>query len=245
MVYGAIVNGLRISELAERAGVTTSTVRYYERIGLVAAPRRTAAGYRAYDADAEARLRFITRAKRMGLSLDEIAELMGVWDGTNCGAAKERLASLIDDKRAAIARQIVELRTFEEQLAAVRSNIVASPTPTTCDADLGCCAPELSPIPVACTLPAGERPEREAAITSLFAQVQAWKRTNRTLSLRFVATSTIEADVARLTAEESACCAFLAFDTRRIGSELVWEITAPSEEAEAVLDAFAALIPGV
>src|SRR4051794_4472439 len=52
-VYGARMDGLRISQLASRAGVSTSTVRYYERIGLVPMPTRTSSGYRAYDADAE------------------------------------------------------------------------------------------------------------------------------------------------------------------------------------------------
>src|SRR5882724_72163 len=108
MVYGPSMDGLRISELAERAGVSTSTVRYYERIGLVPMPSRTPSGYRAYDPQAEARLLFITRAKRMGLSLEEIGELMTIWDGTNCGATKDRLVSLLDAKRAEIAAQIRE-----------------------------------------------------------------------------------------------------------------------------------------
>ncbi len=72
------MDGLKISEVAERAGVATSTVRYYERIGLVPSPARTPAGYRAYDDAAEARLLFISRAKRLGLSLEQIAELLGI-----------------------------------------------------------------------------------------------------------------------------------------------------------------------
>ena len=50
------MDALRISQLAERAGVSTSTVRYYERIGLVPMPSRTPSGYRAYEPQAEARL---------------------------------------------------------------------------------------------------------------------------------------------------------------------------------------------
>ena len=56
---------MKISELAERTGVSASTVRYYERTGLVPPPARTPSGYRSYDEDAEARLLFVTRAKRM------------------------------------------------------------------------------------------------------------------------------------------------------------------------------------
>src|SRR5947209_6978872 len=51
-----LMDGLRISELAGRAGVATSTVRYYERVGLMPGPERTASGYRSYGRDAETRL---------------------------------------------------------------------------------------------------------------------------------------------------------------------------------------------
>jgi len=57
---------MRISELADTVGVPASTVRYYERVGLLAAPARTASGYRDYDDDAASRLLFITRSRRMG-----------------------------------------------------------------------------------------------------------------------------------------------------------------------------------
>ena len=256
---------LRISQLAERAGVSTSTVRYYERIGLVPMPNRTPSGYREYDPQAEARLLFSTRGKRMGLSLDEIAELMAIWDGTNCGATKDRLVSLLENKRAEIAEQIRELRSFERQLVEVQVSIAASPTPDTCDTDLGCCAPELhdvavtvsiplrvrgskgevlnEPIPIACTLSASERPDREAAISSLFSKVVGWDRTSRSLQLRFAPTDDIERQVDILTAQESACCAFLTFGTRHENDELVWDITAPSDEADVVIDEFAALLP--
>ncbi len=258
------MDGLRISELAHRVGVSTSTVRYYERIGLVPVPNRTASGYRDYDARAEARLLFITRGKRMGLSLEEIAELMTIWDGTNCGATKDRLVGLLDDKCAEIAEQIRELQSFETQLADVQASITASPTPDTCDTDLGCCAPELrdvdvtigiprstarfevvvgEPVPIACTLSATERPGREAALKSLLTNVASCDRTKRSLRLRFKPDDDIESQVEALTAQESECCAFLTFETRRDTAELIWEITAPSDVADIVLDEFAALVP--
>jgi DNA-binding transcriptional MerR regulator len=240
MAYGGDMDGMRISELAERAGVSTSTVRYYERIGLVPEPRRTPSGYRAYDPDAQARLLFITRGKRMGLSLEAIAGLIAIWDGTNCDATKERLAALLDGKRAEIAQQIRELRSFETQLAAVQANIAGSPSTETCAPDLDCCTPDM---PVACTLPAAERPERAAAFASLFERVVDWDRTSRRLEFRFADTAAVEEQIRGLTALESACCAFLSFGTRREADELIWEITAPGDEADAVLDELAAFIP--
>ena len=94
---------MRISELAESAGVPASTVRYYERVGLMALPPRTASGYRDYGDDAAARLLFIARARRMGLSCEQITTLLPVWAGTNCGAAHDRVARLIEEKQAEIA----------------------------------------------------------------------------------------------------------------------------------------------
>ena len=82
---------VRISELAESAGVPASTVRYYERVGLMALPARTASGYRDYGEDEAGRLLFITRARRMGLSCEQITELLPVWAGTNCSAAQDRV----------------------------------------------------------------------------------------------------------------------------------------------------------
>ena len=72
-----------ISEAAARTGFTASALRFYESAGLVT-PARTAAGYRTYDDHSIDRLRFIARAKHLGLSLGEITELVQLWDGDRC-----------------------------------------------------------------------------------------------------------------------------------------------------------------
>ena len=133
---------MRISELADQVGVATSTVRYYERVGLLAEPGRSPSGYREYGEDDAARLLFISRARRMGLSCEQILDLLPVWDGTNCAAAQERVTQLIDAKQAEIAERIVELEDFAGQLEAVRLALVASPPPQACRTDLSCCVPE-------------------------------------------------------------------------------------------------------
>ncbi|MCE5232910.1 MAG: heavy metal-responsive transcriptional regulator [Mizugakiibacter sp.] len=69
---------LTIGAVAQRAGVAIDTIRYYEREGLLPAPRRRASGYRDYDAAAVERLRFIRRAKELGFSLDGIRELLAL-----------------------------------------------------------------------------------------------------------------------------------------------------------------------
>jgi MerR family copper efflux transcriptional regulator len=70
------VSHLTISQLAKRARVNVETIRYYERRGLLPAPSRRASGYRQYSQDNVAYLRFIRRAKTLGFSLKEIAELL-------------------------------------------------------------------------------------------------------------------------------------------------------------------------
>lgn len=75
-VYAAVVStGYKIKDVADRSGFSTATLRYYEEIGLLPEVSRTPAGYRVYDDHTLERLAFISRAKQLGCSLDEIADL--------------------------------------------------------------------------------------------------------------------------------------------------------------------------
>ena len=132
---------MRISELAGHAGVPVSTVRYYERIGLLAEPARTGSGYREYDDNAATQLLFVTRARKLGLTCEQIVELLPIWGGTNCTSTHDEVARLIDHKKAEIAVRIKELSTFAAQLDSVRTMLESSPPPHSCRADLTCCVP--------------------------------------------------------------------------------------------------------
>lgn len=100
---------LTVSKLAEEAGTSADTVRYYERIGLLPEAERSRSGYRLYDAAAVERLRFIKRAQRFGLRLEAIAELLDVRQRGLCPcghtrrALEERVAEL-DSELASLAR---------------------------------------------------------------------------------------------------------------------------------------------
>lgn len=83
---------LTIGKLAKRAGVGVDTVRFYERQGLLPRPRRTNAGYRVYAAADADRVRFIRRAKALGFSLAEIAELLQLNAGGGSRVAVRQLA---------------------------------------------------------------------------------------------------------------------------------------------------------
>ncbi len=140
---------MRISELAASAAVPTSTVRYYERVGLLARPQRTTSGYRDYGEDAAAQLLFIARARRMGLSCEQVTSLLPVWAGNaNCGATQERIIRLIEDKQSEIADRIAELQRFSAQLDDVRTRLESVAPPPACRADLSCCVPESTRVPV-------------------------------------------------------------------------------------------------
>jgi DNA-binding transcriptional MerR regulator len=106
---------LTIGQLARDAHVPLDTVRYYERRGLLPLPPRTAAGYRQYSVDTVRRVAFIKRAQALGLTLDEIADLLAlrVTQGRACSTVEAQA-------RTAIARldgQLTEIRRMREALA--------------------------------------------------------------------------------------------------------------------------------
>ncbi len=101
----AVVKGMQRAELARRTGSNLETVRYYEKVGLLPAPPRTAAGYRDYNTTHERRLRFVLRARELGFSLDEIRELLRLVDESDrpCAEASAVAVAHLSDVRAKIA----------------------------------------------------------------------------------------------------------------------------------------------
>lgn len=102
-----------IGSLATATAVPVETIRYYQKRGLLAEPLRPPGGIRRYDESYARRLRFIKRAKELGFSLEEIAELLALEDGQHCRAA-ERLG---ERKLAVIRQRIEQLRRIEKSLA--------------------------------------------------------------------------------------------------------------------------------
>lgn len=109
---------MQIGVLAERAGVTPKTIRYYERIGLLPPARRTPSGYRDYTAEDAARLAFIRSAKALGVTLDEIKEVLAFRDR---GAAPcPYVLRLIDAKVEEIGQRVRGLRRLAADLKRLR-----------------------------------------------------------------------------------------------------------------------------
>lgn len=108
--------GRRIGEVARRAGVSADTVRYYERLGLVNPPRRAESGYRLYSDVELGRLRFIRRAKLLGLSLSDIHILLGLGEAGEYPALRRQVTGLLRQKLDECEVRLVELTAFKTEL---------------------------------------------------------------------------------------------------------------------------------
>lgn len=108
---------MRIGELAALTGVTNKTIRYYEDIGLLPSPRRSANDYRDYDDDAVDRLRFVRDAQATGLTLTEIGWILDArgHGKTTCSHVVELLEAHLEE----LDRHIAELRHTRRQLAEI------------------------------------------------------------------------------------------------------------------------------
>lgn len=101
-------------ELAERAGVSTDTLRHYERKGLLALPARTMGGYRRYPPEALARVRLIRRALLVGFSLDELGRVLG--ERERGGAPCRGVRALVSERLTAVDREIASLHALKKEL---------------------------------------------------------------------------------------------------------------------------------
>lgn len=105
---------LTIGQLAKSAGVNLTTIRFYERRGLIPKPHRSASGYRQYSPDIITRIRFIKNAQALGFTLEEISELLELKANTNthCKTIKGHAAHKI----ALVDRKIQALKTMKKAL---------------------------------------------------------------------------------------------------------------------------------
>ena len=105
---------MKIGELAKATGLSAKTIRFYEAEGLIPNPPRTDSGYRAYTGTDVTRLEFILKAKRLGLSLDEIKGILRLHDRSKPTCVHVR--SLLEEKVAQIEAAIQDLLGFKEEL---------------------------------------------------------------------------------------------------------------------------------
>ena len=104
----------QVGEVSRSLGINPQTLYFYERIGLIPSPRRTEAGYRLFSQGDVERLAFISRAKSLGLSLDEIKEILVLKEGQllTCKAVYDRLSPKVQE----IQENIQKLQTLHDEL---------------------------------------------------------------------------------------------------------------------------------
>lgn len=105
---------LRRGDVAKLSGLGSETIRYYEKIGLLPDPARSRAGYREYSSGILLRLRFIQSAKKLGFSLDEIAELLALRDEKDLPCSEVR--AYTERKIEEIDQKIRDLQWIRDEL---------------------------------------------------------------------------------------------------------------------------------
>lgn len=113
--------------LAKAAGCNIETIRYYENIGLLKAPERTAAGHRLYSSEAQSHLRFILRGRDLGFSIEDLRGLLGIVDSHkySCGEVLALTRNHLEDVR----QKIADLKKLEKTLADVSAQCEGGDVP--------------------------------------------------------------------------------------------------------------------
>jgi len=119
--------GFTIGALSEMTGVNIETIRYYEKIGLLPAPRRSEGRHRLYDRDLTRRLQFVRRARELGFSIEEIKALLRLVDqgGLGCREAKR----ITEHHLADIRSKISDLKRLERVLGRLAKSCEANEMP--------------------------------------------------------------------------------------------------------------------
>jgi MerR family copper efflux transcriptional regulator len=244
------VRTYRVSELAERAGLPPSTLRFYEQAGLVPA-RRSESGYRLFDDQAVERIEVITTGKRLGLPLEEIRDLLQVWEDGLCRDVRERLRPMVLNQITDAERRAAEIGAFIERLRKA-SSVLDGPAPA------GRCGPgcgivphhdpaAAAPVavelttrrrdaepepPIACTLAAADQAGPTGEWRRLLGQADGREPVDGGLAFRFPAG--LAGRVGELAAAEQQCCPFFEFKLHLAAGALRFEVRAP-EDAAALL----------
>jgi DNA-binding transcriptional MerR regulator len=123
----------RIGEIAQQTGVSVETLRYYEKRRLLSAPPRTEGGFRLYSDDAVQQVRFIKQAQSLGLTLDDVQQLLigrqRRAQAPSCRKVRNLLTQRIDDIDARIKELQEFRRTLREHLVACDRALVAAGDP--------------------------------------------------------------------------------------------------------------------
>jgi DNA-binding transcriptional MerR regulator len=113
-----MMEGIKIGQVAKATGLTTKTIRYYELLGLLREPGRSESGYRSYGDNDIERLKFIRKAKGLGLSLTEVKDILALHDQKQQPCI--HVLALLDKKLEELDTALKSLQTFRADLAHLR-----------------------------------------------------------------------------------------------------------------------------
>jgi MerR family transcriptional regulator, copper efflux regulator len=122
-----MAQALTVGQLARATGVPAKTIRYYEEVGVLPPPSRSATGYRQYTVRGVQRLVFIRRARALGLSLHHLNALTAALDGEPRAAMRPRLLELVRAQLSAVRQQIAELQLLQRQLEETLHRLLMRP----------------------------------------------------------------------------------------------------------------------
>jgi DNA-binding transcriptional MerR regulator len=130
---------LKIGDVARITGLPVKRIRYYEQRGLLEPAARSEAGYRLYGAEEAARLKFIKRAKLLGLTLEEIRELVSLATACSRGEILPRLEEVVEEKIEETERKMGELAAFKENLLYYSERVAEVDPQESCDVETSFC----------------------------------------------------------------------------------------------------------
>jgi DNA-binding transcriptional MerR regulator len=246
----------QIKDVAERTGFSAATLRYYEEIGLLPRSMRTPAGYRQYDDETIDRLAFIARAKQLGCSLEEIADLTLAWQGGRCGPVQDRLRAVVAGKLAGAQQQIVELLTLTSELQRAATTLELHRPEGPCDERCGCVTDTASNAPsasravsliskptasadaaIACTLEPQSMSSRLDEWNALLGHTAHRDPIDGGVRLTLAPTTPLD-ELVRLVAAEHDCCQFFRFAITVDGRGIALEVRAPADALDIVHSLF-------
>jgi DNA-binding transcriptional MerR regulator len=118
-------HGLRIGDAATRSGVTRDTIRFYERAGLLAVPRRTTARHRTYDGKALERIRLVRQLQNCGLTISDIKEILFL-DEADRPVASKRLIEILRRRLTFLEERISSMEACRDHLINVLRDVAAA-----------------------------------------------------------------------------------------------------------------------
>ena len=116
---------MRVSELAQLAGTTSTTIRFYESEGILPAPARGSNGYRDYDATDVCRTRVVVTLRNLGIELPEAGRLATLCATGHCDDMVGGLAARIPERRREIAAAMAELAHLDAELASIERTLAS------------------------------------------------------------------------------------------------------------------------